>query len=133
LGAGWAGLLVAAPHAFINTAIAPLQKKPDNAMQLLAFAETSLLLILIILGLLIRRNTKSIIESKGINFLYFTLMFCCILFVLVGWITPVTGALVRYKVPALPLLAACICMLFTFDPARRTFEKLRFYKNEKTK
>lgn len=127
LGEGWAGLLVASPHAFINTAIAPLQKKPDNVMQLMAFAETSLLLILIIVGLYFSRKTKPVVQISGINFLLFTILFTGILFVLVGWITPVTGALVRYKVPALPLLAVCICMLFTFDPIKKIIEKLGFY------
>ena len=47
---------------------------------------------------------------------FVSLVFCLLLALVIGWTTPVIGALVRYRVPLLPfLLLAFMCIA---DPKR---------------
>lgn len=112
LGEGWWGLIAAVPAAFASTIVAPLQRSPDSALTLLSAAETIFILGFILFGIVntIRRKTKI---NKEI--IVFAVVFTGVLFVLIGWITPVAGALVRYKMPVLPFIGAAIATCFTND------------------
>ncbi len=55
--------------------------------------------------------TLSKLRLKESQMFWFCLSFTLILFILIGTITPVAGALVRYKIPALSfLLIGCLSL-----------------------
>jgi hypothetical protein len=67
-----------------------------------------MLLVLVFAMALVYRNTLDVSQR---SFLYFVLCFTLLLFAILGLTTPVTGAMVRYKIPALPFLCTGILML----------------------
>lgn len=116
LGQGWGGLLISAPHAFYNALIAPMQLPPNSAMLAISFVEKVAFFLLWGLALVYWIRSK---PTQNKRFLLFVVTFTVILFVLIGWITPVAGALVRYQVPALPLMIGALAMLFPTDPLQK--------------
>lgn len=107
LGDGWKGLFLAAPVAFFTTMLRPTPGGGDSMMVLGAGIENGFVIILIAIGMLFLLQHR---PSKGRDLLWFTVLFTGILYILTGWVTPAEGALVRYKVPALPFLAYVIAI-----------------------
>ncbi len=101
-------LISNAPKVFINVFIQPLIWNVKGIIQLVTALENSVLILLIFLTIVFF-NIKP--ENKPM--IYFCLSFAVILFILIGITTPVIGAMVRYKVPALPFL--CIGLLLLMD------------------
>jgi hypothetical protein len=112
LGEGWWGLLASVPKAFVSTAMAPMQRKPDSVLTLLSSAETLFMFGFLLFGLYHAVRYKPFINFEIITF---ALVFTGVLFVLIGWITPVAGALVRYKMPVLPFVGAAIATCLAND------------------
>jgi len=95
------------PQAMINTFIRPHIFEAKSPFILMAAVENLLIIVIAIISLIF-------IKFKGNdkNLIYFCAGFVLILFILTGIATPVMGAIVRYKVPALPfLLIAFLLML----------------------
>lgn len=112
-------IIKAIPNGFLNCFIQPVPTSKLSIMALPAILEN----ILILLGLVFiipqvfrKKNWK----GKQFNELLFIVFFTVILFAIIGVTTPVAGALVRYKVGALPFLG--IFILY--------FIQLKFKKNE---
>ncbi len=100
------------PHALYMTFISPLTAWRHGALGLVSAAENALLLLFI--GLAVRWRRPWAEVDKAL--LYFCVGYCLLLALVIGWTTPVIGALVRYRVPLLPfLLMACLCIA---DPGR---------------
>jgi hypothetical protein len=104
----------AVPNGILNCFIQPLPSGNLSIMALPAIAEN----ILILLGLLVvipqflkRKNWN----NKHLNGLLFILFFTLTLFAVIGVTTPVAGALVRYKVGALPFLGVFILYFIQFN------------------
>jgi len=76
----------------------------------LAAIENAMLLLLLALFLFFFK-----FESTHINLLLFCLTFVLILYLLIGYTTPVMGAIVRYKAPALPFLYVMLLLIFDKD------------------
>ena len=70
------------------------------------------------------------INIRGINkSIFYSCMFAVIfMFVLTGLITPVMGAMVRYKVPALPFLMIMLIMLIDKEKMIKKIPYLKFLK-----
>ena len=102
------GILKNTPMAFLNTLIRPfLTDIHGNPFILMAAVENLLILCLLVLAVILSfRNRK-----QADPFIYFSLMFVVLMFMLIGLITPILGAMVRYKVPALPFLFFLISYL----------------------
>lgn len=97
-----------APMAFLNVLIQPLLWKAKGFVQLLPALENVFFIgLLIVMILFFKRK----VENKSM--IIFCLSFVLILYVLIGVTTPVIGAIIRYKVPALPFL--CIALLLLMD------------------
>ncbi|MCB0396053.1 MAG: hypothetical protein KDD36_05345 [Flavobacteriales bacterium] len=92
------GLLKAAPAALFTTLFRPFPWSADGALTLLAAMENILLLLIILYAC--RYATWP--GREGWNMLLLCLSFSLIFFTVIGLTTPVIGALVRYKIPALP-------------------------------
>lgn len=91
-------LILGSGKAFFNTLCRPLPGDVSSPLMLVAFLE-NLLIMLFLLTCIVFASRKANWNMIG-GILIFTLF----MFVILGWTTPVIGALVRYKVPALPFL-----------------------------
>lgn len=95
----WQSLISDVPGAFFRTLTLPLPGQAHNFLMYFAVMENFLIWLLMLAGL--RSLFKHGLHSP-VSWAF--LSFACALFVLSGLVTPVIGALVRYKVPALPFL-----------------------------
>lgn len=96
----------AMPFAIANVFFQPTLFSIKNVLQLFSWIENMWLLLLIVIAILF--FDKKIVLQKEV--LVFCVLFALIQFALIGLTTPVVGAMVRYKVTALPFLFT-ICML----------------------
>ena len=95
--------LKAMPMAVTNALLRPWPWQVDGVFGLMALAENAILLMLLVLPFLFRE------KNAPTGLIALCLMFTLTILTLTGLVTPVVGAIVRYKVPALPFLAAmCI-------------------------
>ena len=102
----FSNILAVLPQALFNVFLQPMIWDADDIIQLIPAVENIIIVILIILSLVFI-NKK--FENKTIVF--FCLSFVLILFVLVGITTPAVGALIRYKIPALPFLLISLILI----------------------
>ncbi|MGI8893342.1 MAG: hypothetical protein ACR2GN_07755 [Bacteroidia bacterium] len=101
-------LLISAPEAFKNTLFRPYFFESFSPLILLAGIENLLLIIILIFYLF---HFTIILNDHQKPLLWFSIFFVIILFVLIGLVTPVMGAMVRYKAPALPFLIGIFIIL----------------------
>jgi len=114
-------IIINSPAAFFRTLFRPTIFEVNNAMMLLAAFENILIIILLI-------GSTIFFTSKNLKnqWLWFSFLFVLVLFTLSGLTTPVLGALVRYKAPALPFLGITLIYLTNFEKIQL---KLRMLKN----
>jgi hypothetical protein len=101
-------LISKAPAGLYHSFLRPHPLEWNSPVKILAGLENYALLILLLVAIF--KSGK--IETKHWHFLLFTLSFVLILYTIIGLSTPVLGALVRYKIPALPFIGASIVLLF---------------------
>ena len=96
-------ILTNTPNAFLITLFRPHLLESHNSMMLLSALENTLITILIFINIyfLFYKKEKRMIISPLLLVSFF---FVIITFCLIGLVTPVLGAVVRYKVAALPFL-----------------------------
>lgn len=105
------------PIAIFNTLFRPFILEAHSAVVLIAAFENLIIIFTIILSLIF-------INLKGISnkpWFWFCVFFTIIVFALCGLVTPVMGALVRYKVPALPFLILIFVFLIDFEKIKKYF------------
>lgn len=83
------------PEALINTFFRPFPNDPGSSLKYLAFLET--LLIFGMLGFAIFKRKK--LEDKDKIAIVILIIFALSLSLFIGWITPVVGAIARYRIP----------------------------------
>lgn len=88
------------PVAFINASLMPLPWHSKSIMELVASLENLLLMILLLISLFFLKHQKEINHS----FLWFLIFVVLSVLFVVGFTTPVSGAIVRYKMPVIPFL-----------------------------
>ncbi len=103
-------LLTSAPKAIFNAVIRPLPNDPGGKLKYLAFLETLFLISLI--GLAIFQRKK--LTSKQRGFIVSAIVFSILLALLIGWTTPVLGAIHRYRLPI--QLAIFCCIIVAWKP-----------------
>ena len=106
------------PEALLNSTLRPLPHRIGSPFHVLPLLENLLMLGLLILALAYRRR-----ENIPWNAILFCGTFVLILFTVIGWTTPVVGAIVRYKVPALPFLAILLFLLMDTDRLHHQLSK----------
>jgi hypothetical protein len=111
-------VLINSPKAFLNTLLRPHLFDSFSLFTLLAAIENFLILVAGIIALIF-------IKIRGINknLFVFSLFFVIITFTLIGLTTPVFGAIVRYKIPALPFLIIIFIMIFDKEKFLKKFKK----------
>jgi hypothetical protein len=84
------------PEALTNSSIRPWPTDPGSKLKIISFLESLLLFIFLIFAIWKRRKL-----SKNEQLIVFSLVtFALLLFLLIGWTTPVLGAIARYRFPA---------------------------------
>ena len=84
----------------------------------MASIENLLVLFLLLIPFFFLKPTKN-----QMMFILFSMSFVVIMFTLIGLVTPVSGALVRYKIPGIPLILFCIYLLMDWNKVRRILKK----------
>ncbi len=102
-------ILKAVPSAIANLLFRPYLSEARSPFILLAAVENVAILLMIALCILSYNPANKIRESL----FYFSIYFVVLLYALTGLVTPIMGAFVRYKVPALPFLL--VIFVFMFD------------------
>lgn len=101
-------LLTAVPSALKNTFLRPFILTADGLFQKAIALENILIYLILLLAIIFPRLPEG---EKG-AFVWMGLSFTIMLFLIIGWTIPILGAIVRYKVPALPFfLASCIQLI----------------------
>lgn len=105
------GIIKVIPEGVINCFIRPLPWRANSILSIPAVLENLFILALVILGIIqiFKRRVK--IEEEHKNIVWFSIVFILLLYAIIGVTTPVSGALVRYKVPALPFLMVVLVYL----------------------
>lgn len=90
-------LLKNTPEAFVNGAFRPFFGDPGGRLKYLNMIETIFLFGWLCFSLL---RFWKVLSAEQQQLIWFLLFFAVLLFILIGWITPVLGAIARYRVPA---------------------------------
>jgi len=106
ISATWVSFMKFIPVSFINSALMPLPWNSKSITELLASLENIILLVSVLFSFFYFKN-KTSLETDFLWFLVFTVLS---VFFIVGFTTPVAGAIVRYKMPVIPfLLMIAVC------------------------
>lgn len=96
------------PQAFLTTYLRPFFNDiKGNPLVLLSVLENCMIFFATAISLLNYRRPL----QKDTGFLWATIFFVITLYILIGLTTPVLGAIVRYKIPALPFLGFVLVSL----------------------
>ena len=115
--------IIHAPQAFFITMFRPFIFEARSILILMAAFENLIILAVLILAILFinfRDTNKSIFCACSFA--------VSLMFILTGLITPVMGAMVRYKVPALPFLMIMLIMLIDKEKMIKKIPFLKFLK-----
>ena len=127
LNAEWKSIAKAMPVAFANTLFRPHILEAKNSMILFAAFENVLFILFILIAILgFDKNQLS--NAPPLFFL--ALFFTIIIFCLVGLVTPILGAIVRYKVPALPFFVLLLATVYNRQVLKRRLRAcLKLFKS----
>lgn len=95
----WGSLIQEAPGAFLRTLLLPMPKHAHNILMWFSVLENFIILLLLVVLLFYFKRSPI---PPHLTLIVSFFIFGCTVFVLAGWVTPIIGALVRYKVPGLP-------------------------------
>jgi hypothetical protein len=98
--------LKAMPMALVNALFRPFPQDVTSPLMLIAIGENLLLMLLLVLAL--ARMDKALLTQP---LFWLCVSFAIVILILTVLVTPVVGAIVRYKVPALPFIVAAILAL----------------------
>ncbi len=89
-----------APYALYITLLGPMTHSGGGALSLVSAAENAGILLFLVLCWVFRRPWRTVDNSLLISIL----LYIVVLSLVIGWTTPVMGAVVRYRTPLLPFL-----------------------------
>lgn len=118
-------VLKASPMALVNALFRPFPWNIRSPFMLLSGVENLIILVLIILA------TVGVCHGRpALNPTFWVAVsFSLVILILTGLVTPVVGAIVRYKVPALPFLTCALLTLIDTDVIEQfLLRKLPFLK-----
>lgn len=105
-------MLLNIPEAIFNSFFQPIPNKKSTWLQYPAFFENILFAIAMALTFIVYPRKRSQKENRLIATL---LLFAAFIAMIVGWTTPVSGAIVRYIIPAHVALLIVIGIAFDYD------------------
>lgn len=95
------------PYAIKNTFLLPIFFLSKSSIEFIAAIENLFLQLFFITALLHKKK----MDFMERNFVWMGISFSVLLFLLIGISTPILGAIVRYKTPALPFIFAVLLLL----------------------
>jgi hypothetical protein len=98
------------PEALANSYLRPYLFDPGSRLKYLSMLEVWFLSVFLVFSLFQRRKLNAV--EKAI--IFGMVVFALTLFLLIGWTTPVIGAIARYRFPA--QLALVVVGLISFKP-----------------
>lgn len=114
IAASWSSFIGFAPKAFYNSILQPSIFKKGSFVERMASLENIFILLFVVICFVFG-------DIKNCNkaFLWFSLFVVLIMFLIVGYTTPVAGAIVRYKMPSLPFLLMIGVNIICFEKLMR--------------
>ncbi|MBI2259753.1 MAG: hypothetical protein HYU67_12765 [Flavobacteriia bacterium] len=88
-------LMLNIPEAFINANFRPFPFDVGKKFRIPAFIETFLLFSFLFISIYFRKK----LNTKEKNIVFILSIFAVFLSILIGWTTPVLGAIIRYRIP----------------------------------
>lgn len=93
------------PRALLNTLFRPFLWETKSPMLILPFLENIILLIMILAAMVFRKT------NSARDVFWFCVMFAAVTLVVIGITTPVLGAIVRYRITALPFVMLALLII----------------------
>lgn len=115
-------VLKASPIALMNAAFRPFPWEIRSPFMALSGLENILIVLLLVLAIV--GVFRGVAVSVSPVF-YVAISFALVILILTGLVTPVVGAIVRYKVPALPFLVCALLALADTEWLEREVESYR--------
>ncbi len=116
----WSSIFKNTPVAFLTTAFRPHLLEIRNPLMLMSGIENFVILILIFLCIFFFSK-----KIKNTDWICFCISITLQLFVLIGLTTPILGAVVRYKIPALPFLLIAFLLILDKEKLLKKFPFLK--------
>lgn len=117
--------IIHTPEALWNAISRPYIWEIHSLIQIIPTCETLLFFILLILmGIFPYKQT-----SQTKNLLWFSVCFMIILYWIIGMTTPVSGAIVRYKIPVFPFLYTTFALFIDWNSIKHLIKKYRYGSN----
>jgi hypothetical protein len=113
--------IINAPQAFFTTFFRPFIFEADSIFVLMAALENLIILLITIIAVVFAK--KSVFSESIFWACFFSVV---LMFTLTGLITPVLGAIVRYKIPALPFLMIMLILIIDKDKMIKKIPFLKF-------
>ena len=107
------------PEALTNSIFRPFFNDPGSKLKYLSFLEIWMIVFFLIIAIVNRRK----LSKREKELIFGLLIFAFLLFILIGWTTPVIGAITRYRFPA--QLAIIIIGIILIKP----ISSIRWKKN----
>ena len=117
------------PKAFLNVLLRPNVLDYKTLLYLPDIFQ-NLLFLMLIMGLFLKFRKP---KPEEYPFLWLSVLFVIVLFTLIGLVTPVLGAIVRYKIPALIFLFFFILSFLKMDFISKKYSSLFLWEKKKNK
>ena len=124
LQANLGSLLKASPEAILNAFTKPWIGEVNSVLFIPPLFENILLLFAVLLCFYWRKK----LARLQFKFILFCLVFTLVLYLIIGLTTPITGALVRYKIPAAPFIWITVLMFLDTRQFPKYFTRNKLYK-----
>ncbi|WP_159038397.1 hypothetical protein [Brumimicrobium mesophilum] len=113
-------MLLNIPESFINSFFQPIPNKQSTWLQYPAFFENILFAILAVLTFILFPRKLNQSDKRIVSTL---LLFAAFIAMIVGWTTPVSGAIVRYIIPAYIAILAVLAIKLDYKKMMLIFSK----------
>jgi hypothetical protein len=113
----WIQLIKNIPQALENSVLRPYPTDNGSWLKYISFSETIFIFLFLITCFLYRKQ----LGQTEIDILLIFVSFALTLFLLIGWTTPVLGAIARYRFPA--QLALVLCGLIMLNDKKLPWKK----------
>ncbi|MHB8260959.1 MAG: hypothetical protein ACYDCN_06930 [Bacteroidia bacterium] len=112
-------LLKTAPFAFYNSLCKPSLFSSKSFLERFSALENAFVLVFLIICILFKK------QNYNRNLFALCFFICLIILLLIGYTTPVAGAIVRYKVPIMPFLLMCGILILDEDKLKLFLKKTK--------
>lgn len=111
----------AIPYALYNSLLRPMPWDYSNLLSIPAIAELFVILLLSLTGIIFFKRP----DARIANFILFSTGFILSMSLLIGWTSPVLGAIVRYKIVFLPFLLIALVSIVDTSRIKTTINKFQ--------